>query len=121
MGRPKVQERGGGGAGAREKSRIAAARLDSTLSSTGGAPSPAPPLPAPDEPSRLALAFQAGDRTVLASLHRVLHPLMTSAFARYRDQPGALPAGLERDDLVPQSWLILADLATRWDPAGGSF
>lgn len=74
-----------------------------------------------DEPSRLALAFQAGDRAALGSLHRALRPLMGPAFARYRDQPGALPAGLERDDLLQQSWLILADLATRWNPAGGSF
>ena len=74
-----------------------------------------------DEPSRLALAYQAGDRAVLGALHRALRPLMAAAFRRYRDRPGALPSGLERDDLFQESWLILAGLAARWDPAGGSF
>ena len=46
---------------------------------------------------------------------------MASSFGRYRDRPGALPTSLERNDLVQESWLILAELAERWDPAGGSF
>jgi RNA polymerase sigma factor (sigma-70 family) len=35
---------------------------------------------------------------------------------RYRDRPGALPATLERNDLLQESWLILANLARRWRP-----
>jgi RNA polymerase sigma factor (sigma-70 family) len=76
---------------------------------------------ADDEPSRLALAFQAGDRTVLSALYQAVRPLMAAAFARYRGRPGLLPASLERNDLVQESWLILAELAERWDPAGGTF
>ena len=79
-----------------------------------------PPSP-DDEPSRLALAFQAGDRMALGALHCTVRPLIDSALARYRSDPGALPAGLDRDDLLQQSWLILADLATRWKPTGGRF
>ncbi len=78
-----------------------------------------------DEPSRLARAFQSGDRTVLAALHRALRPLMSSALWRYREPAGrerrSLPATLERGDLAQESWLILADLAERWRPEGGSF
>ena len=74
-----------------------------------------------DEPSRLACAFQAGDRTVLAALHRTLRPLMASVLSYYRDRPGMLPAGLEGGDLAQESWLIVADLAGQWHPKIGSF
>lgn len=81
--------------------------------------------PPEDVPSRLARAFQAGDRTVLAALHQELRPLMAQALFRYRARPGAepraLPTTLESGDLAQQSWLILADLAELWRPAGGSF
>jgi len=79
------------------------------------------PAPEDDESSLLALAYQAGDRTVLAALHRTMRPLMGLSFARYPARPGALPLHLEPADLAQESWLILADLAERWDPAGGSF
>lgn len=79
------------------------------------------PVAPDDEPSRLARAFQAGDRSVLARLHEALRPQMAVALARYRDRPGALPSSLERGDLAQESWLILAELAERWRPAGGSF
>lgn len=69
-----------------------------------------------DEPSRLALAFQAGDRSVLDSLYRAIYPSIAVALLRYRDRPGALPAALDRNDLLQESWLILADLAARWQP-----
>jgi RNA polymerase sigma factor (sigma-70 family) len=46
---------------------------------------------------------------------------MSSALWRYRDQAGSLPASLERVDLAQESWLILAELAERWRPEGGSF
>jgi RNA polymerase sigma factor (sigma-70 family) len=74
-----------------------------------------------DEPSQLALALRAGDQSVLPALHRALRPLMRSAFARYSQRPGALPAMLDPSDLEQESWLILADLAQRWRPAGGAF
>src|SRR3712207_4511931 len=104
MSRPKVRE------------TVAVMEQASEGARGGAALATAPLAPAPDEPSRLALAFQAGDRTVLGALHRLLQPLMGSAFGRYRNTPGALPAGLDRDDLLQQSWLILAELAARWDP-----
>jgi RNA polymerase sigma factor (sigma-70 family) len=78
-------------------------------------------LPEDDEPSRLAVAYQAGDRTVLGALHRMLWPLMAPTFARYPARPGALPLHLEPSDLRQESWLILADLIEHWDAAGGSF
>lgn len=85
----------------------------------------AAPAEPDDEPSNLARAFQAGDRTVLAALHQSLRPLIATALGRYRGRRGAeqraLPAALECDDLAQQSWLILAALAERWRPGGGSF
>jgi RNA polymerase sigma factor (sigma-70 family) len=74
-----------------------------------------------DEPSRLALAFRAGDRSVLPALHQAVRPLMRSAFARYSQRAGALPATLDPSDLEQESWLILAKLVQRWRPAGGAF
>jgi RNA polymerase sigma factor (sigma-70 family) len=50
---------------------------------------------------------------------------MAQALLRYRPRPGAkqraLPTTLERRDLDQESWLILAHLAERWRPSGGSF
>lgn len=74
-----------------------------------------------DLPSRLALAYQAGDRGALPALYEAVRPLIAAALARYRERPGALPAALETSDLAQESWLILADLALRWQPSGGSF
>jgi RNA polymerase sigma factor (sigma-70 family) len=90
-------------------------------------PTPHSQLPTPDdEASRLALAFKAGDRNALAQLHQALRSLMVSALARYREHTGSerrrsLPNTLEHGDLAQQSWLILAELAERWQPSGGSF
>jgi RNA polymerase sigma factor (sigma-70 family) len=67
------------------------------------------------------LAYQAGDRAALRALHQLLWPLMVPAVRHYHDRSGALPNTLERADLAQQSWLILADLATRWRPDGGDF
>jgi DNA-directed RNA polymerase specialized sigma24 family protein len=87
-------------------------------------PDSRPPTP-DDEASRLALAFKAGDQTALARLHEALRPMMASALSRYREQASAgrrsLPSTLEGGDLAQQSWLILAELAQRWQPSGGSF
>src|SRR3712207_1474377 len=74
-----------------------------------------------DEPSRPALAYQGGDRSALGALYRAVGPLLGAALARYQQQPGSLPSGLDCDDLAQQSWLILAELAVRWKPSGGSF
>src|SRR5437764_1091 len=74
-----------------------------------------------DEPSRLALAYKAGDRSVLGALHEAIRPMLASALLRYRAPTAGLPASLDRADLAQQAWIILAELARRWDPAGGSF
>ena len=88
-------------------------------------PSAGPSAGPIDEPSRLALAYQAGDRAALAPLHDLLRPMMAAVLARYPERPGAptraLPATLERGDLQQESWIILAELASRWRPEGGSF
>jgi RNA polymerase sigma factor (sigma-70 family) len=62
---------------------------------------------------------------VLTELYQAVQPLMAAAFARYRqesgDQARRLPTTLEQSDLAQESWVILADLAERWRPTGGSF
>lgn len=127
--------RGGDDAGTRLRRGDTETRRNGSTESHPASPrlsvsaSPAPtthhPPPDDDEPSRLARAFQAGDRTVLAALHQALRPVMAQALLRYRPRPGAkqraLPTTLERRDLDQESWLILAHLAERWRPSGGSF
>lgn len=73
-----------------------------------------------DVPSRLALAYRAGDRHVLEDLYRALRPAMGRHLARYASSP-LLPSALEADDLAQESWVILAELVLRWRPEEGSF
>ncbi|MCC7104820.1 MAG: sigma-70 family RNA polymerase sigma factor [Chloroflexi bacterium] len=79
------------------------------------------PVDDSDAISALALAYRAGDRTVLEALHRAVQPVIRGSLARYRDQAGALPASIERADLEQEAWVILAKLARSWRPEGGSF
>ena len=72
-----------------------------------------------DVASSLALAYQRGDLDALPALHEAVRPLPRIGMARA--VAGPLPASLSRDDLTQQTWLILADLARRWDPALGQF
>jgi RNA polymerase sigma factor (sigma-70 family) len=58
---------------------------------------------------------------VLGALYRSLWETIRPSIARYRDRPGGLPSHLDRADLAQESWLMLAELARRWDPAGGEF
>jgi RNA polymerase sigma factor (sigma-70 family) len=69
----------------------------------------------------LALAHQHGDRDALPALIELLRPLMRGALFRYTRGSLVLPAALDLDDLLQQSWLILDALARRWDPAAGDF
>ena len=112
--------RSGSASGEHELPERAAGGPGDPAPGEAGEPEPAGPS-SEDEPSRLARAFQAGDRSVLVALHQALRPIMASAFARYRARPGALPAALEQGDLSQQGWVILAELGERWRPEGGSF
>lgn len=69
----------------------------------------------------LALAHQGGQQDALPALVELLRPLMRAALFRYVRGSLVLPASLDLDDLLQQSWLILDALARRWDPAGGDF
>ena len=89
-----------------------------TLTPWGAAPLPTRPDGA-DAASSLALAYQRGDLAALAPLHEAVRPLLRMGLARA--VAGPLPASLSRDDLTQQTWLILADLARRWNPALGQF
>jgi RNA polymerase sigma factor (sigma-70 family) len=69
----------------------------------------------------LALAHQRGQRDALPALVELLRPLMRATLFRYARGSLVLPASLDLNDLFQQSWLILDQLARRWDPAGGDF
>lgn len=79
-------------------------------------------LPAPilDLASRLALEVRQGRPGALEALYREVETLLEHALLRYR-RAQRLPLALEPQDLAQQTWLILAELARRWRPEGGSF
>jgi len=68
----------------------------------------------------LARAYRDGDRTALGTLHAALRPIIQSSIAR-TFQLGPLPGPLESRDLDQQSWILLAELAVRWDPQQAPF
>ena len=70
--------------------------------------------------SQRALEYRGGRREALEALHREVEPLLHLALNRYR-RAGSLPLALSFDDLVQESWIMLAELARRWDPQQGSF
>jgi RNA polymerase sigma factor (sigma-70 family) len=78
-------------------------------------------IAAPDRASLLALEYRAGHTDTLEELYRELKPLLVPALARYRPGRKTLPLALSAEDLAQQSWIIVADLARRWQPAEGSF
>lgn len=69
----------------------------------------------------LALAHKRGQPDALPELVELLQPFLHAAVRRYVGNTSALPASLDIDDLRQQSWLILDNLARRWDPAHGEF
>ena len=74
--------------------------------------------PAPGEsPDALALRFQHGDLEALDELYRALEPALRATV--WRTCQRGLPATLQAADLQQESWLILADLARRWEPRVG--
>jgi RNA polymerase sigma factor (sigma-70 family) len=68
-------------------------------------------------PDALALRFQHGDLDALGDLHAVVEPFVRATV--WRTCQRGLPATLQSADLLQQSWLILADLARRWQPLTG--
>jgi RNA polymerase sigma factor (sigma-70 family) len=76
---------------------------------------------APDPANALALAYRAGRTELLPALFEALRPVLQPTLRRYRINARSLPAALEPEDLVQQTWLILDRLARRWDPTGGDF
>ena len=76
---------------------------------------------APNPANELALAYRSGRTELLPALFEALRSVLQPTLRRYRVNARSLPASLEPEDLVQQTWLILDRLARRWDPAGGDF
>jgi RNA polymerase sigma factor (sigma-70 family) len=64
----------------------------------------------------LALRYQRGDASALGTLHERLLPAIRSSVGRLLRRQ--LPASLTPDDLQQQAWVLLADIASRWQPTG---
>jgi DNA-directed RNA polymerase specialized sigma24 family protein len=79
------------------------------------------PVEPPPDPEQLARAYQQGDHAALEPLWSALRPIWRAELARYQRFPAMLPAGLSIVDLEQQTWVILAELARRWDPTLGQF
>ena len=69
-----------------------------------------------NQAATLVTQYQAGDGPSLQSLHAQLEPAIGSMLNRYRG--GRLSSLLTLQDLRQQSWIVLAELATRWRPTG---
>ena len=87
----------------------------------GGTADGGPAERAPDPANGLALAYRSGRPELLPALFDALRPVIQPTLRRYKINEWSLPASLEPEDLVQQTWLILDKLARRWDPAGGDF
>jgi len=72
--------------------------------------------PDSDLADALALRVQSGDGAALAPLYRAVEPVMRAGIARACRR---LSSALQPADLRQQSWVILADLAVRWQPRPG--
>lgn len=75
-------------------------------------------LPRVDErkAAELVARYQEGDPGALEALHACLVPAIRSAFRGHRT--GELPVPITLQDLRQQSWIVLAELAARWQPQG---
>ena len=87
---------------------------------TGDAPSllplgPRSPVTEP-EAAALVVRYQDGDPEALALLHDRLGVIILSVLRPYRT--ATLPSAVTYQDIVQQSWVILAELAERWRPHG---
>jgi RNA polymerase sigma-70 factor (ECF subfamily) len=71
------------------------------------------------EADRLVLALRAGQRQALGELYRSVEPLIGMVVRQIASQ--GLPSALDVDDLEQESWLLLAELAARWQPELGTF
>ncbi|MFN0071875.1 MAG: hypothetical protein ACKVVP_10355 [Chloroflexota bacterium] len=96
------------------------AKLAQSVPDTSDSPEATPARRDSSEIDTLARAYRAGERTVLATLHAALRPIIQSSIAR-AFQLGPLPGPLESRDLDQQSWILLADLTGRWDPDQAPF
>lgn len=72
--------------------------------------------PDSDPADALAHRFQSGDATALAPLYYAVEPVLRAGIARACCR---LSSTLQPADLRQQSWVILADLAVRWQPRPG--
>jgi RNA polymerase sigma factor (sigma-70 family) len=86
------------------------------LPAAGGGVVNRPPTPG-EAPDTLALRYQHGDPDALADLYSALEPALRSMV--WRTCQRGLPTTLQAADLQQQSWLILAELARRWEPRAG--
>ena len=74
-----------------------------------------------DRVNEMVRAYRAGRSELLRPIFDTLGPILFTTLKRYGSRGRPLPALLDSSDLVQQSWLILDDLARRWNPAGGDF
>ncbi len=63
-----------------------------------------------------ALAYQEGGAWALAALHEQLRPAIFAVLRRLLTD--RLPATLDFEDLQQQTWVLLGELAARWQPRG---
>jgi RNA polymerase sigma factor (sigma-70 family) len=68
------------------------------------------------EAIELVLHYQAGEPAALEALYARLRPAVLALLRPYRT--AALPGTLAPQDVTQQSWVVLAELASRWRPQG---
>jgi RNA polymerase sigma factor (sigma-70 family) len=68
------------------------------------------------EAAALVVRYQDGDPEALALLHDRLGAIILSVLRPYRTV--MLPSAMTYQDVVQQTWVILAELAERWQPHG---
>lgn len=102
---------------AEEKRRQAAADAPAEETSVADGASGFTPGEVADAAIRaLAVRYQAGDGEALGTLYERLRPAIGAVLRRYRG-PG-LPGTITTYDVAQESWVVLAELASRWRPSG---